>query len=284
MRQLYYERLTLSLAAFVCLVVAPLVTAQYANDADADEIIRKYRAESAPDQVAAWSRWSRTAADPAPTPFRDAAAGNFPASWSARRSTDAALIKDLQSLLAPVLTLYHQDYTLYVIETRTPAILIDSGSILVISTGLLSRIQSDDELLGFVAHEVAHAFFSQRSVAAKELYASLLSRGAQDSAGAKAALRSLARIELECDAVAARTLLVLRLNPREFIASVERINSDFPTETTRPTELGVDWHPTTQLRRRVVEALADKGILNHRPRRSSLLQGIQGRLHQAATK
>ena len=278
MRQSHYERLTIPLVALVCLLAVRPVAAQYATDADADQVIRKYRLEPASDQVAAWSRWARISSESAPATFRDAVAGNFPASWSARRNADTALIKDVQTLLAPILTLYHQDYTLFIIETRVPAILIDSGSILVISTGLLSRIQSDDELIGFAAHEIAHAFFSQRSVAAKELYASLLSRRAQDSDGAQAALNALARIELECDAVAARTLTVLRLNPREFIASVERINIDFPDETGKPTELGVNWHPMTRLRRKVVEALTDRDTLKHQPERSKLLQGIQGRL------
>lgn len=278
MRQSHYERLTIPLVALLCLLAVRPVAAQYATDADADEVIRKYRLEPVSDQVAAWSRWSRISSESAPTAFRDAVAGNFPASWSARRSTDTALIKDVQTLLAPVLALYHQDYTLFIIETRVPAILIDSGSILVISTGLLRRVQNDDELFGFVAHEVAHAFFSQRSIAAKELYASLLASHAQDSSGALAALKSLARIELECDAVAARTLTVLRLNPREFIASVERITTDFPDETSKPTELGVNWHPVTQLRRKVVEALMDIDIFKHPPKRSRLLQSIQERL------
>lgn len=280
MRQSHYERLTIPLMVLVCLLAVRPVAAQYATDADADEIIRKYRLEPASDQIAAWSRWARISSESAPATFRDAVASNFPASWSARRSTDTTLIKDVQTLLAPVLALYHQDYTLFIIETRVPAILIDSGSILIISTGLLRRAQSDDELIGLVAHEVAHAFFSQRSIAAKELYASLLAHHAQDSSGAQAALKSLARIELECDAVAARTLSVLRLNPREFIASVERINSDFPDETSKPTELGVNWHPIVRLRRKVVEALADVDILKHQPERSNLLRRIQGKLPQ----
>lgn len=284
MRQSCYKRVTLSLVAFLCLVTAPSIAAQYATDADADEIIRKYRVESAPSQVAAWSRWARISSEPAPATFRDAVAGNFPTSWSARRSNDSTVIRDLQSVLAPILKLYHQDYTLYVIETRVPAILIDSGSILVISTGLLGRVRSDDELLGFVAHEIAHAFFSQRSVAAKELYAALLARQAQNSAGAKAALKALSRIELECDAVAARTLSVLRMNPSEFIASVERITNDFPQETSHVTELGVNWHPSAQLRRRIIEALADANTLKQPPQISRLLRDIQGRIQQTTTK
>lgn len=267
--------LTISLMALVCLAAQ----AQVAGS-DVDEIIAKYRRESATEQVASWARWTRIASDPAPAAFREAAIGNLPPSWSARRNTDAALIKDVQTLLAPVLALYHQDYTLFIIETRVPAILIDSGAILVISTGLLRRLQSDDELVGFVAHEIAHAFFSQRSVSAKELYASLLSRHVQESTDAQAALRALARVELECDAVAARTLSVLRLNPREFIASVERIDSDFPKETAQATELGINWHPSTQLRRKVIEALADTAAIQRSPQRSKLLNHIQGRLSQ----
>jgi Zn-dependent protease with chaperone function len=265
--------LTIPLLAFVCLITS----AQVSED-DANGIVAKYRSEPAAEQVAAWSRWSRVASDPAPTAFREATVANFPPSWAAHRSTDAVLIQALQSLFAPVLTLYHQDFTLFVVETPIPAIMVDSGSVLVISTGLVRRAESDDELLGLVAHEVAHAFFSQRSVAAKELYAILRARNAQDSPGAQAALQSLARIELECDAVAARTLSVLRLNPRAFIEAVERIMRDFPAETSQKTDLGANWHPPPRLRRKVIEALSDTDVLKRSLERSKLLQNIQGRL------
>lgn len=244
----------------------------YVSDADVEALISKYRLERSDDQVAAWSRWGRTSSDPIPVAFREAAIRNLPAPWVARRNTDERLDAPLRALLAPVLTLYHRDYTLFIIDSPLPAILIDSGAVLVVSTGLLRRAESDDELIGFLAHEVAHSFFSERSVAAKELYAALLAQRLSDSPGALAALRALAKVELECDAVAARTLSVLRLNPSVFITSVEGINRDFPAETSRGTELGVNWHPPTTVRRRVVEALAGVEALRRQPRKCSNVQ------------
>lgn len=251
------------------------IRSDYVSDTDLEVLISKYRLERADDQVAAWSRWGRISSDHIPVTFREAAIRNLPATWVARRNTDERLDAPLRALLAPVLTLYHRDYTLFIIDSPLPAILIDSGAVLVVSTGLLRRAESDDELIGFLAHEVAHSFFSERSVAAKELYAALLAQRLSDSPGALAALRALAKVELECDAVSARTLSVLRLNPSAFITSVEGINRDFPAETSRGTELGVNWHPPTTVRRRVVEALAGVEALRRQPRKSKWLQSLQ---------
>lgn len=148
----------------------------YVPDTEVEALIRKYRVERADEQVAVWSRSGRISSDPVPVTFREAIIRNLPRSWVTRRNTDERLAAPLRSLFASVLTLYHRDYTLFIIDSPLPAILIDSGAVLIISTGLLRRAESDDELLGFLAHEVAHSFFSERSVAAKELYATLLAQ------------------------------------------------------------------------------------------------------------
>jgi hypothetical protein len=242
---------------------------------DVDDVIRRYRQGKAADQVAVWARWSRSSSRAASPQFRQAVIRNFPAAWLSRRKVDPELESDLKSLFRPLLSLYGRDYEIFLLDTRAPAILIDSGAVLVVSTGLVGRARSDDEMFGFVAHEIAHAQFAERSVAAKELYARLAAHQEADSAGRREALRELARIELECDAVTARTLSVIGMDPTQFVRSVERINQEFPAETSRGAEMGVNWHPATSMRLRVVEALADGEALKRKPQATSLLRRIQ---------
>jgi predicted Zn-dependent protease len=243
---------------------------------DADDIIGRYRQGKAADQVAVWSRWSHSSSRAASPQYRQAVIRNFPAAWLSRRKVDPELEGDLKTLFRPLFSLYGRDYEIFLLDTRAPAILIDSGAVLVVSTGLLGRARSDDELFGFVAHEIAHAQFAERSVAAKELYAKLSARQEADSAGAREALRELARIELECDAVAARTLSVMGMDPMQFVRSVERINREFPAETGRGAEMGVNWHPPISTRLLVVESLAAGEGSKREPKASQLLRRIQG--------
>lgn len=247
----------------------------YLTVSDVDEVIQRYRQGKAGDQVAAWAQWSRSASR-APSPqFRKSLIQSFPAAWRSLRNSDPEFDKRIKTLFHPLLSLYGRDYEIFLINTRKPALLIDSGAVLVIGTGLLSRARSDDELFGFVAHEIAHAQFAERSVAAKELYATLAGLKEADSEGACEALKELSRIELECDAVTARTLSVMGMDPTQFIRSVDRINHDFPAETSSGAEIGVNWHPPISMRLLVVEALADAEALKRKPGVSNLLRSIQ---------
>lgn len=245
---------------------------------DANDVITKYRQGKPAGQVAVWARWSRSASRAASPPFREAIIRNFPAAWRARRNSNPDVDANLKALFRPLLSLYGRDYTIFLINTRTPAVMIDSGAVLVITTGLIARARNDDELLGFVTHEVAHAQFAERGIAAKELYASLVGHKETDSPGVLEALNELSRIELECDAVTARTLSVMGRDPTQFVRSVERIKQEFPGETSRGAEMGVNWHPPTWMRLLVIDALARGEALNRTPRVSKLLHTIQDAL------
>jgi hypothetical protein len=242
---------------------------------DVSEIIYRYKQGKAADQVAVWTQWSRLASRTPSPQFRESLIQSFPSAWRSLRNSDPELDKHLKTLLHPLLSLYGRDYEIFLINTGKPALLIESGTVLVMGTGILSRARSDDELFGFAAHEIAHAQFAERSIAAKELYAALIERKEADSAGASEALKDLSRIELECDAVAARTLSVMGMDPTQFIRSMERINQEFPAETSRGTEMGVNWHPPTSMRLLVVEALAEGEGLKRKPQASKLLRSIQ---------
>jgi hypothetical protein len=247
----------------------------YLTVSDVDEIIRRYQQGKAADQVAVWTQWSRSASHVASPQFRKSLIQSFPTAWLSLRNTDPELDKKLKALLHPLLSLYGRDYEIFLINTRKPALLTDSGAVLVMGTGILSRARSDDELLGFVAHEIAHAQFAERSIAAKELYATLVKRKEAGSAGASEALKELSRIELECDAVTARTLSVMGMDPTQFIRSMERINQEFPAETSQGAEMGVNWHPPTSMRLLVVDALVDGEALKRKAGVSKLLRSIQ---------
>jgi hypothetical protein len=247
----------------------------YLNLNDVNELIRRYKQSSAADQVAIWTQWSRSASHAASPQFRKSLIQSFPSAWLSLRNSDPKLDKNIKTLLHPLLTLYGRDYEIFLINTHKPVLLIDSGAVLVMGTGILSRARSDDELLGFIAHEIAHAQFAERSIAAKELYATLVGRKEANSDGASEALKELSRIEIECDAVAARTLSVMGMDPTQFIRSMERINQEFPEETSRGTEMGVNWHPPSSMRLLVVEALVEGEALKRKPAVSKLLRSIQ---------
>lgn len=270
----------LPLAAFFALALsAPTLAKELAptpliNERDADEVISRYRSPAATEQVALWSSWSRATFRPAPEGFRRATISLFPEAWRGRRNSDPAVAREMRSLLHPLLSLYGVEYEIYVLNTSKPSIFLDNDAVLVLTTGLVSRAQGDDELLGFAAHEVAHAQVGQRTAAAKALYAGLLAAGRRDSEDARQALRELALIELECDAMAARTLVTLGYEPAEFVKAIERVERDFPGDVGRGGEYGVDWHPSTAVRLRVVTALAvHKG--RKKPRPSAQLKTLQ---------
>ncbi|HEY9402699.1 MAG TPA: M48 family metalloprotease [Pyrinomonadaceae bacterium] len=248
----------------------PVITPQ-----DADEIIAKYRVPAAAKQVALWRAWSRATYRPVRPEFREAAINLFPPAWRSRHNTDPAVARELRSLLRPVFSLYEVDYELYLINTPKPSLFLDSDAILVLTTGLIYRARSDDELLGLVAHEVAHARFGQRTAAAKALIDGLTATGRSQSQGARQALRELSVIELECDAVATRTLVALGLEPREFVKGIQRVQVDYPEETKGGDENGVDWHPPIALRLRVVTELAGPGGPRNRLAKSARLTSLQ---------
>jgi hypothetical protein len=257
---------------------AKINNSSYLTVNEVDEIIHRYQQGKATDQVAIWTQWSRSASHAASPQFRKSLIQRFPAGWLSLRNSNPDLDKNIKTFLHPLLSLYGRDYEIFLINTRKPALLIDSGAVLVMGTGILSRARSDDELFGFVAHEIAYAQFAERSIAAKELYASLVGRKEANSDGAREALKELSRIELECDAVAARTLSVMGMDPTQFIKSMERINNEFPEETTRGAEMGVNWHPATSMRLLVVEALAAGEALKQKAGVSKLLRRIQAAL------
>src|SRR5207248_1884151 len=107
-----------------------------------------------------------------------------------------------------------QVYDLILIDS-TPIMMSDSGVVLVVSTGMISAANSDDELLGYTAHEVAHEFFASYSIYSNHILRLIVDRGNEPILN-RHVREVLAIIELQCDAFASLTLASQGYNPREF--------------------------------------------------------------------
>lgn len=80
------------------------------------------------------------------------------------RLKESDLEVEIRRLPHPVLSLYDRtNYDLVILNHKQPYISLDSGVILYITTGLFADAESDDEILGYVAHEVAHEYFAEYS-------------------------------------------------------------------------------------------------------------------------
>lgn len=181
--------------------------------------------------------------------FRASIHKNLPAAFTALKIDDDQLIAAVRRVLHPVLALYGREqlYDIVIIRHPTPLMMSDSGVVLLLSTGMIEDATSDDELLGYAAHEVGHEYFVYYSVEARQLLHTVSTRGNELVLRRKLA-EVMAIIELQCDAFAALTLTVLKYNPLEFARGLERVEAKYPNNL---------WagHPDAALRRTVIEGV-----------------------------
>ncbi|HEX8139459.1 MAG TPA: hypothetical protein VF544_18005 [Pyrinomonadaceae bacterium] len=87
------------------------------------------------------------------------------------RLDNPVFVAQLREVLLPVLRLYgRQDcFQIVVIKHNVPVMMNDSAVLLMVSTGLIERAGSEDELLGFAAHELGHDLFWRRTARARDL-------------------------------------------------------------------------------------------------------------------
>ena len=182
---------------------------------------------------------------------------------------DAEMTERFRQLIAPVLELYGREkiYDIIIVRHRTPVMFSDTGVVLVVSTGMIARAESDDELLGFVAHEVAHEYFARYSIYSKHLL-KLIAEGGNEAALKNKLAEALALIELQCDAFAALTVSSLNRQPLAFIAAMERIGRDFPNHA-------VGFHPPDRIRRQLIEQLVPKTNLSADAKLSPALEKLK---------
>lgn len=181
--------------------------------------------------------------------FRQYIYQSLPPEVLRQRINNPELTEKLRQVLEPVLSFYGRAgvYDLVIIRSPTPLMMSDSGVVLVITTGMIQQARSDDELLGYAAHEVGHEYFVYYSVESKRLLRTVASKGNEQVLRRKLS-EVLGLIELQCDAFAALTLAALKYEPLEFIRGFERIESNFPEHLSSA-------HPGDAIRRKVVEGV-----------------------------
>lgn len=227
---------------------------------DVAELTGYYRSDDPGKTVATWrQKMGPPVTDPT---FRSSIWRSLPVEFTKLIINDPRLAAGARRVLDPVLSFYGRSrvYDVIVIDAPTPMMMADSGVVLMISIGMIERAQSDDELLGYAAHEIGHEFFVTYSVAANYLQSTII-KGGQEPVLARRAAELLAIIELQCDAFAALTLAALGHNPREFVKSIEQDNRDFPGYRTSA-------HPAEAERRKVVESVVPAAAFKVLPRQS----------------
>lgn len=235
---------------------------------DIEQTIAAYRSD---DPKTAVASFIKTMPPPVQDQaFRDSIHRSLPPEVTKFRVTDPQLISAVHNLVEPVLTLYGRTkvYDLIVIDHDIPFIMADSGVVLVISTGAVASAASDDELLGYVAHEIGHEYFVKYSVAANYLRR-VLADGRHEPALTRKTAEALALIELQCDAFAALTLAATGRNPLAFISGYERMERDYPLFLA-------EQHPPDKARRQVVSSILPKRLLSVLAQESEALRVLKG--------
>jgi hypothetical protein len=213
------------------------------TESEIKEFIAAYHTEDPRTQVEAWRRVM-------PHPEKNPKFAEFQAkifkTWESSefasyKLDDPPLIAQVQKIIEPVLHLYNRadSFKLIIIKHHIPVSMNDSSALLMISTGLLERAQSDDELLAHIAHELAHDMFWRRTAKARETLDGERARGRGDSTAAKEAARELSFIELECDAFAAITLAAMGRTPAPFARYLKVIERDFKDYVNTDLPLGL---------------------------------------------
>jgi hypothetical protein len=225
----------------------------------ADEInavIMKYKVDSAAAPVTTYIQQM-----PAPVrdeEFRRRIHASLPEEFMRHLLNDPGLTLATRRAFAPVLDLYSRTHTydIVLLDCSVPMIMSDSGVLLCLTTGLLRWVKTEDELLGYVAHEVGHEWLARRTVELKNQYESYLAGGADKQA--KIVMEKLALIELEADCFASLTLAYLEKTPVEYVRSLQRSVMEYP-------DIPIGYHPRHSQRARVITSLVPQRILNLTP-------------------
>jgi hypothetical protein len=137
----------------------------------------------------------------------------------------------------------------------------DSGVILMISTGMLERATSDDDLLGHIAHELGHDLFWRRTAQARQALELHGAGGTGTPLTERQAYDELLKIELECDAFSAVTLAAMGRSPLPTARFHEAVARDYP-DYSRPDL------PPAALRVKVIENIVPATAAHMTPQTS----------------
>ena len=262
------RHLRLFIVTLVILLFCHTMLAQVSlTDTDIDETIKFYKTGNPSLLVKNFQTRM-----PIPVTDKTIRAGiieQLPATVTKLKITDEKIIESFRRAAAPILKFYGRDKTYEIIVFRhsTPVMFSDTGVVLVTSTGLIERAESDDEFLGYIAHEVGHEFYAPYSIYSRHILKLIAENGREIALNRKMA-EAMALIELQCDSFAALTLVRLNYDPLSFINGLEKTARDFPN-------LRVGFHPLDETRRKLVEGITPKSSLNGKPRISSELKELK---------
>lgn len=181
-------------------------------------------------------------------------------------------------VIRPALALYRREncFKLLVVEHKVPIAMNDSGVLLMITTGLIERATSDDEILGHVAHEVGHDLQWRRTARAHQTL-ELYEHGAGTELLARRQREELAKIELECDAFSAITLAAMGRNPHVFGQYLLAEAAEFPDNLA-------DNMPSVEERARVIEHVVPAAALSTPPQQSEAFKKLKALLETRKRK
>lgn len=251
-----HRALTLIIAAGLLLTALPVspVTAQstpHAHPPDAPhELIAEAVAQvtklaptSDPRELFAHALKSRGAAVPASDKekyWRELRAKRELA-HSTIHGADSAQSQAVLKVIRPALALYGREWDVAVVEQDKTAVGVSRQCIFIVSTGLL-RLITDEELLSFAAHELAHECFIEELREADRLRSERASHLSE---------RAYHLVELKSDLVGALGCLLLGCDPLATATGVARIEGYYLKHD--PEVLRGGTHPDAALRRRCIE-------------------------------
>lgn len=132
----------------------------------------------------------------------------LPDSIRDHRISEGKLLRRVERIIKPVLQLHRrtEEIELFLYRDDIPKGMLWMGCVLILSDSLADLLY-DAELMGIVAHELAHSYFVDELVTAQ--------RTKDD--------RAMRLVELKCDAVAMLSLKVLGSNPAHHFRGLQRI-------------------------------------------------------------
>lgn len=246
----------------------------------AEAVITEYHSEDPAASVRVWqTQMTRTSGNPRFAEFQKERLEDWQKTEFAPHLLDDPQVTALVfEIIRPALTLYRRQdcFKLLVVEHPVPVAMNDSGVLLMVTTGLVERATSDDEVLGVVAHELGHDIHWRRTARARQTL-ELREHGAGTELMARQAREELVKIELECDAFSAITLAAMGRNPGVFGGYLLASAHDYPA-------LVAENMPPAGERARVIERVVPAAALTTPPRQSkafkSLKALLEARKHQ----
>ena len=224
-------RTSLAVILVFCLLASTNTQAVGKTTSDiAIQVIAEYRTVDPSSRVQAWKQIiTHPSGNPKFSEFQAERLREWQQTeFAPYRLEDPQIIALITEVVRPVLELYRRQncFKLLVVNHHVPVAMNDSGVLLMITTGLIERATSDDEILGHIAHELGHDLFWRRTDKARRAL-ELYKNGMDTELLVRQAKEELAKIELECDAFSATTLAALGRNPVFFGQYLLNVEQDF---------------------------------------------------------